>query len=352
MWRITLRDMQWRRRRFAIAIIGTSLVFAMTLVLSGMAAGFDYEIDRTLGSIGADRWVVNAGVTGPFTATAFIPEATASVIGGASGVTRADPLIYIRQTVHPIDHADQVRDVNLFGFVPGGIGEPKLEDGVGVRQSGDAVVDRTLNLSIGDRFAMSGHTFRVTGTLSGMTLNGTVPDSFVGLADTQALAFGGQHVVTAVLTRGVPSQVPTGLAALDAAAVRSDVARPLGPAHTSITLLVYLLRTVAATIIASVVYLSASERVRDFAVLKATGTSSQSVIAGVAIQAMFLAVASALLAIGVALLLVPTFPLAIHIPASDLILLPVVALVVGILASAAGARRAVAVDPALAFSGP
>ncbi|HEY2448928.1 MAG TPA: glutamine ABC transporter permease, partial [Mycobacterium sp.] len=35
-----LRDLQWRRRRFVIAIIGTGVVFAMTLVLTGLANGF------------------------------------------------------------------------------------------------------------------------------------------------------------------------------------------------------------------------------------------------------------------------------------------------------------------------
>ena len=29
-----LRDLQWRKRRFVIAIVGTGLVFAMTLVLT------------------------------------------------------------------------------------------------------------------------------------------------------------------------------------------------------------------------------------------------------------------------------------------------------------------------------
>jgi hypothetical protein len=28
MWQATLRDLQWRRRRFMIAITGTALVFA------------------------------------------------------------------------------------------------------------------------------------------------------------------------------------------------------------------------------------------------------------------------------------------------------------------------------------
>ncbi|HEV7855102.1 MAG TPA: glutamine ABC transporter permease, partial [Mycobacterium sp.] len=37
MLRVTLRDLQWRRRRFVITIVGTSLVFAMTLLLTGLS---------------------------------------------------------------------------------------------------------------------------------------------------------------------------------------------------------------------------------------------------------------------------------------------------------------------------
>jgi putative ABC transport system permease protein len=46
------------------------------------------------------------------------------------------------------------------------------------------------------------------------------------------------------------------------------------------------------------------------------------------------------------------FPLLIVVPTSAYISLPLVATVVGLLASLAGFRRAVAVDPALAFGGP
>ena len=35
-----LRDMQWRRRRFVIAILSTAIIFAMTPVLTGLANGF------------------------------------------------------------------------------------------------------------------------------------------------------------------------------------------------------------------------------------------------------------------------------------------------------------------------
>ena len=42
------RDLQWRRRRFLIAVLGTALVFAMTLVLAGLSAAFVNEVDRTI----------------------------------------------------------------------------------------------------------------------------------------------------------------------------------------------------------------------------------------------------------------------------------------------------------------
>ena len=57
------------------------------------------------------------------------------------------------------------------------------------------------------------------------------------------------------------------------------------------------------------------------------------------------------LAIGFANLLVPIFPLPITYTTSAYAILPVIAVVVGVLASLAGVRRAVRTDPAAAFAG-
>jgi putative ABC transport system permease protein len=66
--------MQWRRRRFVIAIVSTGLVFAMTLVLTGLANGFRVEAERTVDSKGVDAFVVKAGAPGPFLgSTPFAP---------------------------------------------------------------------------------------------------------------------------------------------------------------------------------------------------------------------------------------------------------------------------------------
>jgi putative ABC transport system permease protein len=59
-----------------------------------------------------------------------------------------------------------------------------------------------------------------------------------------------------------------------------------------------------------------------------------------------------LLGVVFAQLLKPVFPMIVVVPSYAYLTLPVVAIVIGLLASLAGFRRAVAVDPALAFGGP
>ncbi len=61
---ITLSDLLYRRRQFLIATIGAGLVFAMTLLLAGLATGFSVG-DRPDGRrFPCRRWVVKAGSSG------------------------------------------------------------------------------------------------------------------------------------------------------------------------------------------------------------------------------------------------------------------------------------------------
>ncbi|OBH00470.1 hypothetical protein A5698_09020 [Mycobacterium sp. E136] len=75
-------------------------------------------------------------------------------------------------------------------------------------------------------------------------------------------------------------------------------------------------------------------------------------MAGLALQAVIVALLAALVGAGLSLLLGPLFPMQVIIPTQAFVALPVVAVVIGLIASAAGLRRAVSVDPALAFGGP
>ena len=93
MWKVTLRNVQFRRRQFLLAVVGTALVFAMALWVTGIRQGFRTEADNMLAGIGGDHWAIAAGTAGPFTGTPPMFAETAERLGQAPGVRRADPLI-------------------------------------------------------------------------------------------------------------------------------------------------------------------------------------------------------------------------------------------------------------------
>ena len=349
MWLITLRDLQWRRRRFGIAVAATALVFAMALVIAGIAASFRAEAVRTVRAVGADAWVTSEEVTGPFTNFASLPAAHEAELDADPGVRRVDPLIVLRQTyLAPKDP----KDVNVVGFRDGGLGAPPIAKGRTPRSAREVAVDETTGFDLGQTFVIGATGFTVVGVTEGLHFFAGIPAAYVPLEDAQELAFGGGEFVTTFVTAGVPTTAIPGLKVTDNENARKDLMRPLLSAVQTIDLCQLLLWVVAAAIIGSVVYLSALERVRDFAVLKATGASTASLYAGLALQAVIVSLVAGAAAIGIAHALAPTFPLSVEIPTGSYALLPGVALVVGLLASIAGLRRTASVDPALAFGGP
>jgi putative ABC transport system permease protein len=108
---------------------------------------------------------------------------------------------------------------------------------------------------------------------------------------------------------------------------------------------------IAAVIVASLVYVTALERTRDFAVLKALGASSGSLYVGLAFQAVLVALIAAAIATVLAQFMVGVFSQPVDFPVSAYIELPLSAVAVGLLSSLIALRRAVAADPAKAFAG-
>jgi putative ABC transport system permease protein len=287
-------------------------------------------------------------VPGPFTTLSTIPAAIVQDVAHRPGVKRASALIIVHQVVR----ANVDRDVNLIGFTGGGLGAPPVTQGRNVARAGETVVGSSLKAGLGSTIRVGARTFKVVGIAKGMSFSGGLPNVYVSLSDAQAITFGGAAYVTAIVIKGAARTLPLVFAALSNAHAFDDMLRPLKQSLRSLDVLQALLWIVAAMIIGSVIYLSALERGRDFAVMKATGSSSRSLLAGLSVQAILLSLAAAILAIGLARVLRPLFPVPLSIPMSATLLLPVIALIVGLLASVSAIRRAVSVDPALAFGGP
>src|SRR5258708_1918791 len=116
-----LRDMQWRKRRFVIAVLSTAIIFAMTLVLTRLPNAFRVEAEKTVDALGVDVFLVKEGASGPFVgATPFAPVDLGR-IAALPGVTAAAPLVYAGGTVTV---RGATRNADLFGAPEAGPGMP------------------------------------------------------------------------------------------------------------------------------------------------------------------------------------------------------------------------------------
>jgi putative ABC transport system permease protein len=343
MWLISLRDLQWRRRRFVIAVVSAALAFALTLLLEGAMAHLSNESSRIVRLFDADAWVVSRGASGPFTTAQLIPAATKDAVSTAPGVTAASPLLVARATV-------KSRDVNVVGYELGGLTQPpKVHAGRQADQRGEAMVDTALGLKVGDDVTVGGMTYPIVGTTTNTTFYFGQSTIFLPIEDVQEAVLAGQPLASAIVTRGTPTSLPDGLVTMTDAAVHKDLSRTLKQSTQTLSIINGLLWLTAAGVIGSIIYLTALERVRDIAVFKATGASGRSVMGGLALEALVLAVLAAVIATLLAFVLAPIFPFQVEIPTKSYVKLLVVAVVVGLLASIAGLRRVARIDPAAAF---
>ncbi len=345
---ITLQDLRFRARQFLIAVVGAGLVFAMGLLLSGMVAGLGNEITRTVEAAHADSWVLTTGSSARIDTLSTMPATTESAVAAEPGVVRAQPIVVAPEATQIGADTDSVV---LIGERDGGLGGPTLSAGRGVRGNGEAVVDARLGLGIGTQFSVSGLRLTVVGTVSGQTLLGGQPDAYVTLHDAQAVLYGGRPLIGAVITSGTPRRLPPGLSAYSNGQIEAASLDQMAPVVSSIGNSRAFMWVIAVFIVAALVYVTALERTRDFAVLKALGASSAMLFAGLVVQAVLVSLAAAAIAALVSNFMKGLFAQPVDIPTSAFVVLPVTALVVGILSSLAALRRAVSADPAVAFAG-
>jgi putative ABC transport system permease protein len=344
-----LRDLQWRRRRFIIAIVGTGVVFAMTLLLTGVANGFQLETAHTIDTTHVDAWVLPKGAAGPFLGQSPFPASVAEDVSKIDGVDAAAPNVFGGTTLNEDDKSLQV---NIFGAPTDGPGMPGMKKGRTPAAADEVAVSNATHKHIGETIQLGAQRLKIVGEVGDSAAIVGTGNVFLTVEGAQAVVFGGQPLASSVAVRGDPATAPEGYEVIGRQAALDDLLRPTEASHGAIAFLAVLLWIVAAMIVGSVIYLSALERVRDFAVFKAVGVASRSVMGGLALQAVLVAVVAAIMGGLLSFVLAPLFPLNVAVPTSSLALLPLVGILVGLAASVAGLRRAVGVDPALAFGGP
>ncbi|HSJ27251.1 MAG TPA: ABC transporter permease [Acidimicrobiia bacterium] len=343
MWLLTIRDLTHRATRFVVVILATAMVFTLLFLMTGLVEQFNQEPYLAVDAFGDQTWVVPAGVSGPITATSTLDPTVATNLE-AEGL---EPVLVARGTltVNGVRH-----EAVVIGLSPQSEVTPKLVSGDVLTGGPVVVVDESTGAAVGDVVRVSDTELRVAGISGDTTLLAGQPLVFMNLPEARDTLFGGAPVTSAML--GTPGSLPPGTQTLTPNEVAADALGPLESAISSIDLIRLLLWAVAAIIIGAVVYLSALERSRDFAVMRAVGAPIAKLGGSLALQALAIAIVAVGVAAVLQFLVVPVFPLKVRVPVRSLWQLPLLAVAVSLVAAFGGMRRVRRTDPAQAFAGP
>ena len=263
VWLIAFRDLQMRRRRFVIAIIAVGLVFGITLLLDGFSHSIKNEVRRTVAAFHGDSWLVPRGSTGPFTATHLAAE------DSVRALTRSDSSVRLG-AVLAFPSAVTTRDGGLVNVNVVGSSLPvALSSGRWPRTGHELVTNDDLGIGVGTPVVVSGERYSVVGETAHLRYFAGTNVVFMRLVDAQQLFVFGQRIVSGFVVHGaIFGKLPEGLITMTNAQVMASLREPVRVAASTISFLDVLLWVVAAGIIGTILYMTALERLRDFAALE------------------------------------------------------------------------------------
>lgn len=310
------------------------MVFGLALLLSGVKRGFTTEARATVSSLNADAWVLGGTADGPFGST--VQTSRAAAVQRATGATAVRPVVIYQERAELPDGSMQTLAV---------VGVPGGASGNG------AIADDLVRADAGQVVRFGDTPVRIDRKVGDRTIFGGQPMLFVDLPVAQKLRFGSTGLASAFLLTGGTRAPGPGFVLRSNDHVVDSLLGPMEGAIRTVDLLRLFMWLVAGIIVGAITYLSALERIRDFAVLKAVGGGSRQLASGTTIGAVIASLAAAVLAVLIAYGLAPLFPMPVDLQPVDIVVLFVAAVLVGVLSSLAALRRVLRVDPALAFGG-
>ena len=351
--------------KLAVSVLAVAAAITLVLLLSGLRRGMGDQVTTYL----RHEPPVVVGQTGTrnfLSQSSVLTAATVARISQVEGVADASPITE-GSSMFPL-HGKRIPTV-LVGFDPGRRGGPwVLSSGRAPRALGELAVDRVLaeehGLRVGAVVPFRGRQLRIVGLTSG-TSGFMTPLIFTTRATANALneqpgtatlvlVMPAAGVSPSTVVQAVDRSVPGVSARLSSTVAANDRALLVGAFSGPLTAMIAIASIVAVMVIAMSVYADVRERSREYATLKALGTTKRSVLRLVAFEANAVAVLGLALGIGFAVastrlvaMLAPKYLIVLTL--RDVVTLASAAVVFALVAALAPGRFVTRIDPATAL---
>ena len=371
---VFLKDMAYRRTRVVLTAIGITVLILLILFLGGIMNGMRIQATQYVKSTGADIWISAEGSGGAFIGFSMLVEEHMGPLNSADGLRQnsASPLVFAQ--ARPVIRGKPSKAI-VVGYRPGKLGGPKyvLEGRMFDKSEFDnyspeyvpplqVVVDEKMKLEIGERIVIGGKELKVVGKVKSLMFVLDTPLLFMDVRTAQYVLLGSYPRVNMMIAKAAENIAAT------------DVAKHLQNAWTievrtlqqtiddiidyyvvspmrAVTFLRVMLWLAAGILVGMITYVTTLEKTQEIGVLKAIGASNMYVMQLILKQVILISVIGVLCGLILAFIFAAVAPIFVSIHLLESITVAVISFIVCCFSGYLAARKAVAVDPMLAFRG-
>ena len=372
---IFLKDMAYRRTRVVLTAIGITVLILLILFLGGIMNGMRIQATQYVESTGADIWISAEGSGGAFIGFSMLIEESMGPLNYAEGLrpNSASPLVFAQ--ARPIIRGKPSKAI-VVGYRQGKLGGPphvlegrmfdKSEfenyspEYVPPRQ---VVVDEKMNLEIGERIVIGGKELKVVGKVKSLMFVLDTPLLFMDVRTAQDVLLGSYPRVNMMIAKSAKGVTPEKVAKQFRDSLWKIEVRTLKQTiddiidyyvvspMRAVTFLRVMLWLAAGILVGMITYVTTLEKTQEIGVLKAIGASNMYVMQLILKQVVLISIVGVLCGLILAFIFAAAAPIFVSIHLLESIIVAVISFLVCCLSGYLAARKAVAVDPMLAFRG-
>jgi len=396
---LAFKDIRHNRGRFALTAVGIGMLLMVVMGMGGIFRGIENDAVQLVDDVQADLWVVQKETRGPFAELSRLPQNMADRLSAVPGVAATRSFVF-----HTIQREFKGRPLRLsvLGLSwPDDRGEwLPLTAGRPLRQGHlEMIADASLGLGLGERLRLGKEIYSVVGLTRNMISAAGDGVGFFTVADAQAIQFdySGEAIRLERAARqasGATSEVGTKIPLLLENLVRPSQEIPILPPPTISAVLVnvkqpgemqkvvdiisrwddvsvysneaeknlllmgtvekvrkqiglfrILLTIIAGIIMGLILYTLTLEKIHSIALLKLIGAQNSVIIGLILHQALLLGLIGYGFAWVVGRQIFPLFPRRVLLTRFDLTQLAVIVVIISVVSSMIGIRKALRVSP-------
>ena len=375
-----LKDMRYRQARVVLTALGITVLISLILLLGGIMNGMRIQARQYVESTGADIWISAEGSGGAFIGFSMVVEEYMAFLNSAQGLTpdSASPLVFAqaRPTVRgkstkaivvgyklgKLGGPKQVliRDRQAEGrmFTPSNFEDYRPEDPVPY----EVVVDEKMGLEIGEQITLGNEKVKVVGKAESRMFVLDTPLLFMDVRIAQKLLLGNTPHVNMMIAKTSESEQPVraaaGLDALETIEARTlkqtlgdIIAYYVDEPMKAVQFLRVMLWLAAGILVGMITYVTMLEKTQEIGVLKAIGAANSYVMGLLLKQVVLISGVGVVLGLILAYIFAAAAPIFVAIHLVESVIVVCISFVVCCGSGYLAARKAITVDPMIAFRG-